>query len=634
MASQTNSTVEYYVGEMNDEVFLPGLQREFVWEDHEIVDLFDSLIRNYPVGAIVYWDVKDVDDKYTSYEFIQRYISDTGAVRITPEIDNRTYTQSNDRVDPAPCRRLIIDGQQRLTSLYIGLTGSILRYTAGAAGSRSTKEHWSEMELCINILGHPDGPGSGSDYGFKFVSVEELSAPEFESVDNWVDTENLEDVRFKYESDSEIWVSLPSLFDGDNYRDDVQLSDLPNAPDEYRSLIRRVMNEFESNVLRHVLAEDVYQGPADEVKDVFQRLNTKGRTPAQYQLLMSKMMGRWAFGKDACYPREEIVDVLHEFRGDFEEFNDLIDRQLVLRYLCYLHGAELRKPAINSLGQPSDDTLSEMKETWKNSAEFKAGLRKAFKTASELGFTDKTFDSGPILALVGRFYYESGAEINEANKSEILRFLSLSILLNEAYDIKRRSKARKMSSAMNGSGQTFADFDVFPTDELLGESNIYPTKDIIEDFVTEARYEVSDEDERSVFKTEDAAAVLGLLNDSFDIMDLSEYDVDHIFPRDKAGVVESTAGPDVDIHRIGNLQLLRKSENRSENRKGSKLPADWVTDTSPEFRRTLLHDYCYPFNEADEDTFVDGLSPSNYKEFAAARENEIVDALSDELLTQ
>ncbi len=79
-------------------VALPDIQRPFVWASKKVRDLFDSMYRGYPIGTLMLWE--------------------TGA-----EVGTRQI--GLDAADRAP-QLLIVDGQQRLTSLYAVLTGSLV----------------------------------------------------------------------------------------------------------------------------------------------------------------------------------------------------------------------------------------------------------------------------------------------------------------------------------------------------------------------------------------------------------------------------------------------------------------------------------------------------------------------------
>ncbi|HEY9294666.1 MAG TPA: DUF262 domain-containing protein [Microlunatus sp.] len=74
---------------------LPDIQRPFVWKAAKVRDLFDSMYRGFPVGTLMLWE--------------------TGAPVGTRQV-------GGGEADRVP-RLLIVDGQQRLTSLFAVLTG-------------------------------------------------------------------------------------------------------------------------------------------------------------------------------------------------------------------------------------------------------------------------------------------------------------------------------------------------------------------------------------------------------------------------------------------------------------------------------------------------------------------------------
>lgn len=53
---------------------MPAIQREFVWEDKQIVRLFDSVLRGYPIGSFLSWRIDpSTADKFRFYGFIHHY---------------------------------------------------------------------------------------------------------------------------------------------------------------------------------------------------------------------------------------------------------------------------------------------------------------------------------------------------------------------------------------------------------------------------------------------------------------------------------------------------------------------------------------------------------------------------------
>ena len=43
------------IDEINHSLFLPHIQRPFVWEEEQMLRLFDSLMRNYPIQTLLFW---------------------------------------------------------------------------------------------------------------------------------------------------------------------------------------------------------------------------------------------------------------------------------------------------------------------------------------------------------------------------------------------------------------------------------------------------------------------------------------------------------------------------------------------------------------------------------------------------
>lgn len=55
---------------------LPAIQREFVWGTDRICKLFDSLMRGYPFGSFLFWQVSgESSSSYTFYDFVRTYHS-------------------------------------------------------------------------------------------------------------------------------------------------------------------------------------------------------------------------------------------------------------------------------------------------------------------------------------------------------------------------------------------------------------------------------------------------------------------------------------------------------------------------------------------------------------------------------
>jgi uncharacterized protein with ParB-like and HNH nuclease domain len=89
-------------------IVLPAMQRPFVWGEDRITRLIDSLLRNFPLGTALLWKTKTVQ----RYRRFQKDIRSDGG--ISTDFESGASTE----------RYLVLDGQQRLTSLFAGIFGS------------------------------------------------------------------------------------------------------------------------------------------------------------------------------------------------------------------------------------------------------------------------------------------------------------------------------------------------------------------------------------------------------------------------------------------------------------------------------------------------------------------------------
>src|SRR5215831_7169504 len=90
--------------------WLPNIQRAFVWTEDQICRLFDSIMREYPISTLLIWKTRST-------------------IRRRKFIDNSFDLHSKRLIDfyvPVDDKKkcLVLDGQQRLQSLFIGLKGS------------------------------------------------------------------------------------------------------------------------------------------------------------------------------------------------------------------------------------------------------------------------------------------------------------------------------------------------------------------------------------------------------------------------------------------------------------------------------------------------------------------------------
>ena len=110
----TTLTVGHLINKIETgELGLPELQRPFVWKDTKVRDLFDSMMRGYPIGYLMLWECPDTDKNRT--------------------IGTGTHSYESPK-------EVIIDGQQRLTSLFAVMKGRKVLNSKFEVGTSATKK--------------------------------------------------------------------------------------------------------------------------------------------------------------------------------------------------------------------------------------------------------------------------------------------------------------------------------------------------------------------------------------------------------------------------------------------------------------------------------------------------------------
>ena len=139
------------------DLVLPAIQREFVWGGGQICRLFDSIMQGYPFGAFLYWRVQPENSgKFRFFDFVLNYHQrDNPHCPPLPPLHDRQLTA-------------VLDGQQRLTALNIGLRGSMAR--------KRPRLWWNNpdafpvRQLYLDVLWEPEQDDEELRYRFEFLT--------------------------------------------------------------------------------------------------------------------------------------------------------------------------------------------------------------------------------------------------------------------------------------------------------------------------------------------------------------------------------------------------------------------------------------------------------------------------------
>ncbi|MBF4483171.1 DUF262 domain-containing protein [Dehalococcoides mccartyi] len=260
--------------------WLPNIQRPFVWSEDQICKLFDSIMREYPISTLLIWKT-------------------TSTIRHRKFIDNwNSSLRLSDFYVPEDSKKkcLVLDGQQRLQSLYIGLCGS-----------------FEGKELCFDVLSGDLSAPDEIKYKFKFCYAAEIMFP-------WV---KFKDLIFTTKKKREMLDNLKTSA-GRPLSEKEQ-----NKLDDHLDIIDRTFKMDEAVTYQEL---DSIDNPAlykeDDVVEVFIRANSGGTKLGKSDLLFSLLSSSW---EEADKKMEVLLDSLNTHGFEF-------DRDFVLKTCLVLIG--------------------------------------------------------------------------------------------------------------------------------------------------------------------------------------------------------------------------------------------------------------------------------------------------------
>ena len=214
------------------QLFVPAFQREYVWKRPNVKALFSSLIYKYPTGTLLTWETTSPPE----LKGAKKYNPDMGAVK------------------------LILDGQQRITSIYMITKGRLPPYYTSAEIKSSV------MGLYVNLL-------------------------------------NLELEYYKKQAmeNNPIWVDLTAIFNGT-----VRASDIRRAHFKGREQDREIEDKIDANfeainaIQSREFAEQIIPITANirEAIDIFYVVNSSGVNLTDAELALAQISGYWPEARD------------------------------------------------------------------------------------------------------------------------------------------------------------------------------------------------------------------------------------------------------------------------------------------------------------------------------------------------
>ena len=558
-----------------------------MWSTKQIEKLFDSIMMDYPINSFLFWKVpKDKANEFKFYEFLRNYHQKDG--RHNPKAD----TNGSDDIIA------ILDGQQRMTSLYIGLKGT---YAYKLSYKRwDNPQAYPKRKLYLNLL--TANEETDSTYKFLFLTDAEVKEANSavdaneQAVDFWFPVGEI--LNFKQEYEVNTYLIKNKL---------TSHSDPNKAMFANEALFKLFTAIHRKETISYYLEEST---ELDKVLSIFIRVNSGG-TPLSYSdLLLSFATAQWQ-DKDARESINEIVDELNEIGRGFN-----LTKDMVLKTCLVLGDFPDIAYKVDNF---NNTNMLVIEQKWDD---ITTSLRLAVELIASFGFSRENIQSNSALIPIAYYIQTIG---NASN------FVDSSAYEEDRKKIKKWFIASQLLHAFSSAPDGF----LKPLREIiLKNPGGFPYQQIDEKFKgTNRDISFSDDSINNLLYPKcgsgDILLVMSILYPWADLK--NHFHIDHMFPKSlftrkriqKLGVPDNQADFYIDnVNYIGNLQLLEELPNKEKN--------------NTEFKTWLEQNYA----DADklkayrEKHYIPdvGVEFTNFEEFFLEREKLLVKALKAALI--
>ena len=566
MSKYTNMTIKDVVGKIGSgDIYLPAIQRKFVWRHTQIEKLFDSLMREYPIGTFLFWMLNGENiNKYTFYKFIQEYHErdSRNEIRPTPELKENIIG--------------VLDGQQRLSSMFIALQGSYAykkKYV-----SKKTDSAYPKRRLYLNLL--YDGLCDEDYlYEFKFLTAEE--AKTIDQAHLWFDVRTV----LKWGNEPEVDDYYDELIEnGRLYPNVVETFKVKDSKNRIKKNIRILHQRIVQEEL--ISYYSVTEQELDKILDIFVRVNSAGTILSKSDLLFSTIVANWEEG------REEIEDLVESINkiGDTFDF----DSDFIMRTCLFVTDA----PVLFKVESFNKKNITKILDNWDN---IRASIIKAIEIISLFGFNKENLTAANAVIPIVYYIYKNGCMDRVAEDG--LRKYLVSALLRMVFGASGDTVLTHIRQAMDTS--VLSGSKVFVFDSFASEFNRLDNK----------RIDLQPEDIDDILTYKKGAYTFMILSMLYPSLKFGQvkFHQDHIHPFalfkktefDKLGLTPEQMTQWIDMRdTLPNLQLLEGLENQSKNKTSLR---EWLC--SKEGPKDIA--------KYKSDNYIDPTSSEDFKEFEA-----------------
>ncbi|HEL7629345.1 TPA: DUF262 domain-containing protein [Stenotrophomonas maltophilia] len=362
------------------ELRLPEMQRQYVWRSTRVRDLLDSLYRGYPSGAILLWET---DEAVPLQDF--------------------AVSQST---NPYQSTRLLLDGQQRLTSLSAVIRGE----PVSVRGRRRpidllfNLEHPDQLAVVTEVDENGDDEVDDDDdselIGDETDSTEDELLKRFNKMTFVVATRKLEQLPH--------WVKVSEVFKTDNDAPFLKRAGISGFDDpRYEKYSQRLARL--RGIRKYVYRMDVLERTLsyDEVTEIFVRVNSLGAKLRSSDLALAQITAKW----------RHSLQTFQDFQKACAKTGFDLDLGLHLKNLMAFATGQSRFQIVGSLN------VERLQKAWKeacNGMEFALNFLR-----SNLGIDSPALLSSPFLLVVLAYFGHSRNYALSNDEARQLRYWAL-----------------------------------------------------------------------------------------------------------------------------------------------------------------------------------------------------------------
>ncbi len=536
MAYQTPITIKEAIENIRKRHYvLPSIQREFVWDTDQIEMLFDSLMRDYPISTFLFWKVEKSRIKdFQFYEFLKKY----------HEMDCR----HNNKIDLPEDRGVIalLDGQQRMTSMYLALAGSYAKKRPNYRVSNPLA--YPEKKLYLNLLKKSDE--LETEYDFKFLTVEEANPK----------------TNYFWFCCSDI-LEITDMGKSSMYLMKNQLMDTSIYSQQQSGFAINTLNEFYNAIhQKGTISYYLEQGEdLDKVLQIFIRINSGGTTLSYSDLLLSIATAQWK--------ERDAREVIHEFVDSINGIGDgfKFSKDIVLKSCLVLGDFDVKFKVDNF----TKENMQTIERNWDDTS---GAIQTAIELVAKFGYSRESLLATNAIIPIAYYVHKNGIQGQ---------------ILHSVHHEDDRKKIKEWLARVLLKGIFGGTPDsIYPGLRDLINENIgkFPLEEIIERYRGKIKSITFNEDDIEALlnlqygkpKTYCALTLLYPgLNHSF------KYHQDHIHPKSffkknslrKHKIEENSLELYIGNHNLlPNLQLLQATQNIE---KSDKQFEEWLATTFP-----------------------------------------------------